>query len=79
MDSLDNYLATNNYIDNVIMPDANTVAGELLAVIEANPSSLTLVGVSTMLVEGYIIGVGLNTIEYWGTALGTAAGEAVYD
>lgn len=30
------------------------------------------------LVDGYVIGVGLNTIEWWGTAIGTAAGEATY-
>jgi hypothetical protein len=78
-DSLDRQLAGSNYNHEVLLPDRSTIAGALITAYE-NQGNQFANGqdVVDFALDTWVVGAGFNTLEWWGEAVGQAAGEATY-
>lgn len=77
--SLDRQLGGADYYSDVLLPDRSTIAGALATALE-NPGNQLANGqdVVDFALDTWVVGAGFNTLEWWGEAVGQAAGEATY-
>lgn len=69
----------NGYYYEILVPDKSTIAGALTTAFE-NPDNQLANGqdVVDFALDTFVVGAGFNTLEWWGEAVGQAAGEATY-
>lgn len=80
VESLDRQLTGTNYYAEIGIPDAGSIADGMLGLIaeSGTPNWTSLQDFVDSVLDVYVVGVGIETLEFWGGAVGTAAADATY-